>query len=138
MVAGIGACVAGLLLAVEWSSAPHRPVASTPNRATQGAIRLGVRLRNRPRRAAGPGPGGQVVPPGCRPSEPAGQYDLGQRYELGVGVPVNRIEAVKWLTLASDQGQVDAAQRRDTLKKTMTRSDIAKAKRRVAAFSHAQ
>jgi TPR repeat protein len=65
------------------------------------------------------------------------QYDLGQRYVLGVGVSVDCIEALKWYTLAAAQGQADAAQRRDTLKNTMTSSDIAEANRRVAALSHA-
>ena len=59
------------------------------------------------------------------------QYDLGQRCDLGVGVPQDRIEALKWLMLAADQGQPDAAARRDTLKKTMTRKEISKTTRLV-------
>ncbi|MEI9962702.1 MAG: SEL1-like repeat protein [Limisphaerales bacterium] len=36
------------------------------------------------------------------------QYDIGQRYELGVGVATNHVEAFKWLSLAAAQGQVDS------------------------------
>lgn len=63
------------------------------------------------------------------------QYELGQRYALGVGVPVNRCEALKWLMLAAAQGQPDAAARRDTLKKQMTREDIAQAARLLETFA---
>ena len=62
------------------------------------------------------------------------QYDLGQRYILGVGIAADRCEAFKWLTLAADQGQMDAAARRDTLKKQMTRAEIAQASRLVKSF----
>lgn len=62
------------------------------------------------------------------------QYDLGQRYILGVGVAADRCEALKWLTLAADQGQPDAANRRDVLKKGMTRAEIAQAARLVESF----
>jgi len=66
---------------------------------------------------------------------PLAQYDLGQRYDLGVGVTKDRIEALKWLMLAAAQGQPDAATRRDTLKKQMTRGDIAQATRLVETFA---
>ncbi len=67
--------------------------------------------------------------------EPLSQYDLGQRYELGIGVQADRAEALKWFTLAAAQGQADALQRRDQLRKEMSRDDIAEAERRLAAFS---
>jgi TPR repeat protein len=63
------------------------------------------------------------------------QYDLGQRYNLGVGVAADRVEALKWLTLAAAQGQTDAAERRDKLKRELTRDQIAEAQQRVSAFS---
>jgi uncharacterized protein len=70
--------------------------------------------------------------------QPLAQYELGQRYDLGVGVPVDRVEALKWLLLAATQGQIDAAARRDQVKKQMTRQEINQAKARVKAFSPAQ
>ncbi|MCX6926551.1 MAG: tetratricopeptide repeat protein [Verrucomicrobia bacterium] len=63
------------------------------------------------------------------------QYELGQRCALGVGVPADRIEALKWLMLAAAQGQTDAAIKRDTLKKEMTREEISRATRRVETFT---
>ena len=67
--------------------------------------------------------------------EPLAQYDLGQRYDLGLGVPLDRIEALKWLSLAAAQGQTDATQRAKLIKTKMTREEIAEAGRRVASFS---
>jgi TPR repeat protein len=68
--------------------------------------------------------------------QPLAQYDLGQRYNLGVGVAADRVEALKWLTLAAAHGQTDAADRRDRLKKELSRDQIAEAERRVAEFYH--
>jgi TPR repeat protein len=63
------------------------------------------------------------------------QYDLAQRYELGVGTTVDRSEALKWFLLAAAQGQPDAVKRVDQAKSKMSRDEIAEANRRVAAFS---
>jgi TPR repeat protein len=63
------------------------------------------------------------------------QYDLGQRYDLGLGVPMDRVEALKWLTLAAAQGQTDAAARRDRIKSKMSRQEISEARSRAASFS---
>ena len=38
----------------------------------------------------------------------AAQYNLGEMYAYGRGVPENRTEGVKWLRLAAEQGHVDA------------------------------
>jgi TPR repeat protein len=67
--------------------------------------------------------------------EPLSQYDLGQRYDLGVGVPVDHIEAYKWLALAAAQGQNDARDRLETVRKNLSRAQIAEAQARVSAIS---
>ena len=36
------------------------------------------------------------------------QFNLGSRYDNGLGVPQDDAEAVRWYRLAADQGQVDA------------------------------
>ena len=36
------------------------------------------------------------------------QYNLGQMYNLGLGVPQDYAEAVKWYRAAAEQGQADA------------------------------
>lgn len=61
--------------------------------------------------------------------EPLSQYDLGQRYIVGLGVPTNNIEALKWLILAAGNGQVDAARKRDELRSSMSRNEIAEAEK---------
>src|SRR5262245_7261479 len=66
--------------------------------------------------------------------EPLAQYDMGQRYDLGIGVSVDRVEALKWLILAAKQGQTDSADRRDKVRQTMPRSEVAEAERRASAF----
>ena len=63
------------------------------------------------------------------------QYDLGQRYVLGVGVPADQVEGLKWLILAAGHGQTDAATLRDKIKKQLTSSQVAEARRRAAEFS---
>jgi TPR repeat protein len=39
------------------------------------------------------------------------QFNLGEKYRLGEGVPENYIEAVKWYRLAAQQGHMDAQNR---------------------------
>jgi TPR repeat protein len=67
--------------------------------------------------------------------DPLSQYDLGQRYELGIGIGVDRVEALKWFSLAASQKQADAIARVDRIRGSMTREEIAEAKRRSVAFS---
>jgi len=62
------------------------------------------------------------------------QYNLGMRYRQGDGVPQDPVEAYKWLRLAAAQGLPDAAQARDELKRSLTRQQVAEAKRRADAF----
>lgn len=63
------------------------------------------------------------------------QYDLGQRYNLGVGVPADRVEGLKWLMLAAAQGQPDAAKLRRKVEKELTSAQVAEARHRADAFS---
>jgi hypothetical protein len=63
------------------------------------------------------------------------QFNLGMRYYEAHGVAPDPIEAYKWLSLAAAQGIPDAAKARDNLKRTMTREQLAEARRRTDAFS---
>jgi TPR repeat protein len=67
--------------------------------------------------------------------DPLSQYDLGQRCELGIGTTADRTEALKWFLLAAAQNQADSVKRAAALQGTMTREEVAEAKRRVAAFA---
>jgi hypothetical protein len=40
--------------------------------------------------------------------DPYGQVSLGYMYDMGQGVPVDKVEAAAWYRLAADQGQADA------------------------------
>ena len=55
------------------------------------------------------------------------QFNLGQMYGLGKGVPVNYIDAYMWWSLAKAQGHERAATSLDRIKKRMTPADISKA-----------
>jgi TPR repeat protein len=67
--------------------------------------------------------------------DPYSQYDLGQRYELGLGVGVDRVEALKWYLIAGAQGQADSIRKTASLQSSLSREEVAEAKRRAAAFS---
>ena len=62
------------------------------------------------------------------------QYDLGQRYMLGVGVTTNLVEALKWLTLASAQGQTDSTHLLADVKSRASSAEIAEAAQRAQQF----
>ena len=42
------------------------------------------------------------------PSDPDSQFDHGMMYAYGEGVPIDRVEAVKWFRKAAEQGYVAA------------------------------
>src|SRR5437773_11688392 len=48
--------------------------------------------------------------------EPIAQFDIAQRYELGIGVKADAVEALKWFSLAAAQGQKDSIKRDDQRK----------------------
>ena len=62
------------------------------------------------------------------------QSFLGACYLDGLGVPKNRIEAYKWFNLAAAQNSPGANHLRDSLGRSMTSQEIAKAEQLSAAF----
>jgi TPR repeat protein len=65
---------------------------------------------------------------------PQAQFNLGVYYDTGVGVPQNRIEAYKWLSLAAAQGQGGALELREWVAKGMSDAEIIEGQRRSSAF----
>jgi hypothetical protein len=72
---------------------------------------------------------------------PGAQYSLSSRYLEGEGVPQDKIEALKWISLAArlaPGGWSQATERRDTIAKDMPPEQIAEAEKRanewLAAF----
>jgi hypothetical protein len=57
------------------------------------------------------------------------QRHLGIMYSLGQGVPQEKIEAYKWYDLAAGRHDRNATHNRDTIAKSMTRSQIEEARR---------
>jgi len=62
------------------------------------------------------------------------QYDIGQRYLLGVGVATNLPQAFKWLTLAAGQGQADSTRLLKTLSSRMSAAETLQAAQLVKEF----
>ncbi len=57
------------------------------------------------------------------------QLNLGNRYDLGEGVPEDDIQAYAWLSIAAAQGDELAKENKDILTKEMTREQIADAQK---------
>ncbi len=57
------------------------------------------------------------------------QYNLGQMYRKGQGVPQDYVQAHMWVNLAATQGREDARKARDILAFQMTPAQIAEAQR---------
>jgi uncharacterized protein len=84
-------------------------------------------------KAANPSGHTDIKPNGL--GNPKGQYMLGIMYYQGRGVTLDRVEAYKWLTIASstdhdedfDSIRIEAKEARETLKLEMTRSQITEA-----------
>lgn len=62
------------------------------------------------------------------------QRMLGSLYVEGKGVAQDPVEAYKWWHLAAAQGDTSASQYRQELARTLTRTQLAEAKRRASAF----
>ena len=62
------------------------------------------------------------------------QFNLGARYDLGVGVERDLPRAHQWMTLAAAQGDRNAFDYRTRLEGRMTEDEIAEAKRLVREF----
>jgi TPR repeat protein len=52
-------------------------------------------------------------------------------YVLGEGVPRNKIEAFKWLTIADRSGRPEARKVLANIRKTMTPEDVEEAQKRI-------
>ena len=65
----------------------------------------------------------------------AAQYNIGLMYQLGRGVPTNRVEAYKWYNIAAAQGFTKASAARELLDSELSRKEVSEAERRAAAFT---
>jgi hypothetical protein len=61
---------------------------------------------------------------------PDALYQLGLMYCNGIGVPVDLVEAHKWLSISGQRGNLDARRLRIEISGEMDRSEIAAAQRR--------
>lgn len=61
----------------------------------------------------------------------AAQFNIARMYVLGEGVPRNKIEAFKWLTIADRSGRPEARKVLANLQKTMTPEEVEEAQKRV-------
>ncbi len=62
------------------------------------------------------------------------QYNIALMYQLGRGVPTNRMEAYKWYLIAAAQAYPKALMARDTLATDLTRLEASEGERRAATF----
>lgn len=65
---------------------------------------------------------------------PEAQYNVGLMYQLGRGVPTNRVEAYKWYITAAAQKYAKALAARENLATDLSRKEITEGERRAAAF----
>ena len=64
----------------------------------------------------------------------AAQYNVGLMYQLGRGVPTNRVEGYKWYNIAAAQGFTKAAAAREILDSELSRNEVLEAEQRAVAF----
>lgn len=62
------------------------------------------------------------------------QYNVALMYQLGRGVPTNRVEAYKWYIISAAQGYTKSLAARENLAGDLASKDIAEGERRAAAF----
>ena len=62
------------------------------------------------------------------------QYNVGVMYQLGRGVPQNKLEAYKWFNIAGAQGYAKAIFARETVGAELRPEQLIEADRRAAAF----
>jgi S1-C subfamily serine protease len=63
------------------------------------------------------------------------QFNVALMYQLGRGVPTNKVEAYKWFNIASAQGFPKATAARDILGGELSRLQIVEAEKRASAFT---
>tara|TARA_R110002110_G_scaffold410123_1_gene633149 strand:- start:22590 stop:22988 length:399 start_codon:yes stop_codon:yes gene_type:complete len=61
----------------------------------------------------------------------AAQFNIARMYVLGEGVPRNKIEAFKWLTIADRSGRPEARKVLANIRKTMTAEEVEEAQKRI-------
>lgn len=64
----------------------------------------------------------------------AAQFNIARMYILGEGVPRNKVEAFKWLTIADRSGRPEARKALDNIRKTMTPEQLEEAQKRIQRF----
>src|SRR4051794_26144099 len=63
------------------------------------------------------------------------QFNIGLMYQLGRGVPTNKVEAYKWYNVAAAQGFTKAAAAREVLNSELSRAEVVEAEARASAFT---
>jgi len=64
------------------------------------------------------------------------QAGLGLMYETGRGVPLDYVEAYKWLSLAAAQGHRSASNARHSIASIMTKQQVERAEAEVSEWQH--
>lgn len=70
----------------------------------------------------------------ARHGNSAAQFNIARMYALGEGVPFNRMEAYKWMTIASRAGSPEATKALTSIKKNMSPEEIAEGERRIRRY----
>ena len=70
----------------------------------------------------------------ARHGNSAAQFNIARMYALGEGVPFNKMEAYKWMTIASRAGRPEATKALTSIKKNMSPEEIAEAESRIRRF----
>lgn len=70
----------------------------------------------------------------ARHGNSAAQFNIARMYALGEGVPYNKMEAYKWMTIASRAGRPEATKALTSLKKHMSPEEIYDGEQRVRKF----
>lgn len=71
---------------------------------------------------------------GAEQGDELAQFNLAERYERGSNVVQDLSEAYKWHSLAAERGLPDALTARDHLRKRMSSTQLAEARKRIDAF----
>lgn len=71
----------------------------------------------------------------ARRGYPLAQTSLGVLYLNGDGVPLDRVEAYAWFTLAADQGEADALEAEAALSVELSDEELARAKERATRYA---
>jgi uncharacterized protein len=70
----------------------------------------------------------------ARHGNSAAQFNIARMYALGEGVPSNKMEAYKWMTIASRAGRPEATKALTSIKKNMSPEEIAEGERRIRRY----